>query len=294
MEYSLNQLQAFVATVEEGSFKAAAIKLNKSSQVVARFISMMEDSCNVLLFERRVRQLHLTEEGNKLYRHAKRMMLESEKLDAQLASFDQRLPNSFTVAIDNYLSSEAITHCYLEVLKEFPNIDLIVKSGDTTQVMDWMKSGEAEVALVFSPLTQFEGLQEMVAFNFSMSEVASSAIVASGAVLTQEEQRDMMQIVPEFIYDFGHEKRYVFSDRTIIGTGFDELVAMLQVGAGWARVPNFKVQRLLEDGVLNEFYSEGSTPVSWHAMLYYPNEEQLSLAADVFIERVMRLKEIIE
>ncbi|GAM78174.1 hypothetical protein JCM19241_4879 [Vibrio ishigakensis] len=69
---------------------------------------------------------------------------------------------------------------------------------------------------------------------------------------------------------------------------------MLQAGAGWARVPSFKVQRLLEEGVLSEFYAEGSTPVSWHAMLYYPNEEQLSLAADVFIERVMRLKEIIE
>lgn len=294
MEYSLNQLQAFVATVEEGSFKAAAIKLNKSSQVVARFISMMEDSCNVLLFERRVRQLHLTEEGKKLYRHAKRMMLESEKLNAQLASFDRQLPNSFTVAIDSYLSSEAVTQCYLEVLEEFPNIDLVVKSGDTTQVIEWMKSGEAEVALVFSPLIQFEDVQEMVAFNFSTSEVASSNVVSAGAVLTQEQQSDMTQIVPKFIHDFGHEKRYVLSDKTIICTGFDEVVTMLQAGAGWARVPSFKVQKLVEAGVLNEFYAEGSTPVSWHAMLYYPNEDQLSLAADVFIERVMRLKDVIE
>lgn len=225
MEYSLNQLQAFVATVEEGSFKAAAIKLNKSSQVVARFISMMEDSCNVLLFERRVRQLHITEEGKKLYRHAKRMMLESEKLNAQLASFDRQLPNTFTVAIDNYLSSEAITQCYLEVLKEFPNIDLVVKSGDTTQVTDWMRLVKLKSHWFFLPLTQFDDMQEMVAFNFTTAEVASSDIVSSGAVLTEEEQSDMMQIVPKFIYDFGYEKRYVLSDRAIICTGFDEALA---------------------------------------------------------------------
>ncbi|PCD89054.1 LysR family transcriptional regulator [Vibrio mediterranei] len=294
MDYSLAQLQAFVATVEAGSFKAAAIKLGKSSQVVARLVGMMEDSCSVLLFERQIRQLQLTEEGKKLYRYAKRIILDSEKLNAQLASFDQQLPNSFTVAIDNYLSSEPITQCYLDVLSEFPSIDLVVKSGDTSQVIDWITSGQAEVALVFSPLSQIEDVQEMVAFNFPTTEVASSRLVSAGAVLTQEEQNDMTQIVPQFVYDFGHEKRYILSDNTISCTGFDEVLSMLKAGAGWARIPNFKASKLIDEGVLNEFYTEGSTPVSWHAMLYYPNENQLSIAADVFIERVMHLTEIIE
>lgn len=291
MEYSLNQLQAFVATVEEGSFKAAAIKLNKSSQVIARFISMMEDSCNVLLFERQVRQLHITEEGKKLYRHAKRMMIESEKLNAQLKSFDEQLPNAFTVAIDNTLTCSAVAECYLSVLIEFPTIDLKILSGDTKQVIEWVKSGKAEVALAFSPLASIEGVQEMVAFNFATSEVASASQVANEAILTQEEQANMLQLVPQFIYDYGHTKRYIFSDRTIVCNGFDEILTMLQTGVGWARLPKYKVHHLLKQGKIHEFRTEGAIPVNWHAMLYYPHESQLSLAADIFIERAISLND---
>ncbi|GAL31586.1 transcriptional regulator LysR family [Vibrio maritimus] len=291
MEYSLNQLQAFVVTVEEGSFKAAARKLNKSAQVIARFISMMEDSCNVLLFERQVRQLHVTEEGKKLYRYAKRMMLESEKLDAQLKSFDEQLPYAFSVAIDNSLSCAAVARCYLSVLSEFPTIDLKIMSGDTKQVIEWVKSGEAEVALAFSPLTPIEGIQEMVAFNFATSEVASSSLVANEAVLTQEEQVNMTQLVPQFIYDYGHAGRYISSDKTIVCNGFDEILTMLELGVGWARVPKYKVHTLLKEGKVHEFRAEGSVPVNWYAMLYYPHESQLSVAADIFIEKAISLNE---
>ncbi|WP_446618643.1 hypothetical protein, partial [Vibrio alfacsensis] len=65
----------------------------------------------------------------------------------------------------------------------------------------------------------------MVAFNFPTTEVASSRLVSAGAVLTQEEQNDMTQIVPQFVYDFGHEKRYILSDNTISCTGFDEVLS---------------------------------------------------------------------
>ncbi len=293
MEYSLAQLEAFVVTVEQGSFKGAATRLGKSSQVVARLISMMEDSCNVQLFERQVRRLVITDEAQKLYRHAKRIMLEADKLNVQLASFERKLPHSFTLAIDNTLSCPEVTECYLAVQEEYPTLDLKVLSGGTVQVLDWIKSGEAEVALAFSPLEPVEGIQDLTAFNYNTAEVASPALVKRGEVLSQDRQIEMTQIVPQFIYDYGHEQRYVQSDKTIICNGFDEMLTMLCAGAGWARVPGFKVRHLLESGVLHDFVTEGSIPVSWHANLYYPNEENLSLAGDGFIERVLRLNKLI-
>ncbi|GLP96181.1 LysR family transcriptional regulator [Paraferrimonas sedimenticola] len=294
MEYSLAQLQAFVATVEEGSFKAAALRLDKSSQVVARFISMMEDSFDLKLFERQVRRLEITEEGRKLYPHARRILLETDKFDAQLSSFERELPNTFTLAIDNTLSSRQVTECYYSVVKEFPTVDLKVLSGGTSQVLDWVKSAQVEVALVFSPVSTIKGLQDMVAFNFQTIEVAAPQLVGRGEVISQQRVADMTQIVATFVYEMGLDNTHVQGDKVITCNGFDEVVSLLLAGAGWARVPAYKVKHLLDSGALHEFVVEGAVPVNWHASLYYPDDKPLSLAADLFVANVHRLNDVID
>ena len=62
MDFSLAQLQDFLLTYETGSFKSAAIKSGKRSQVIAKLVATLEESSDVLLFERHARRLDVTGE----------------------------------------------------------------------------------------------------------------------------------------------------------------------------------------------------------------------------------------
>ncbi|MFC6573627.1 LysR family transcriptional regulator [Pseudomonas brassicacearum] len=57
---SLDQLRTFVAAVDEGSFSAAARKLNRVQSAVSGWVSGLEDQIGVTLFDRSGRFPKLT------------------------------------------------------------------------------------------------------------------------------------------------------------------------------------------------------------------------------------------
>ena len=60
---SLDQLRAFIAAVDEGSFSAASRKLLRSQSVVSETISNLEEQIGVRLFDRSGRYPKLTPAG---------------------------------------------------------------------------------------------------------------------------------------------------------------------------------------------------------------------------------------
>ena len=57
-------LQAFVAVVESGSFTAAAERLNADKSAVSRRVSALEDRLGAQLLRRTTRTLTITDTGN--------------------------------------------------------------------------------------------------------------------------------------------------------------------------------------------------------------------------------------
>src|SRR5476649_1869788 len=60
---SLDQLRAFIGSVDEGSFSAAARKLRRSQSVVSDLVSSLEAQMGVRLFDRMARYPTLTPPG---------------------------------------------------------------------------------------------------------------------------------------------------------------------------------------------------------------------------------------
>lgn len=85
----IRQLAVFAKTVECGSFRKAALALQLSPSVVSYHISRLELRLNTALLYRTTRNLSLTNEGEKVYASAQRMLAEAE--------------NSFTVLSPNPL-----------------------------------------------------------------------------------------------------------------------------------------------------------------------------------------------
>ena len=70
----IKDLRYFVAVYEEGGFARAGILLETVQSNVSARIRRLEVALGVQLFERHRRGVQATEKGEKLYRHAKRVI----------------------------------------------------------------------------------------------------------------------------------------------------------------------------------------------------------------------------
>jgi len=151
--FSVEQLQAFITTVETGSFSAAARSLNKVQSVVSQHIINLEVDCNTLLFDRSGRYPILTEAGEKLLPHAQAVNDQHQRLKNSALSLTDNTPKEITIALDEGISFKLIAGIISKLQDEFPNITLEFLSASSPDIIDMLKNEKALTGIVFSELT---------------------------------------------------------------------------------------------------------------------------------------------
>ena len=81
MNFSIEQLLAFVTVYDQLSFSKAAVKLNKHRTTIGQVITNLEDQLAVSLFERVGRSVKPTEDGHHLYHYAKQTIEQARTFD---------------------------------------------------------------------------------------------------------------------------------------------------------------------------------------------------------------------
>src|SRR5258708_24310253 len=80
---SLDQLRAFIAAVDEGSFSAAARRLHRAQSAVSELVSNLEAHIGVQLFDRTERYPKLTQAGVLLVADARTVVANVDVLKAR-------------------------------------------------------------------------------------------------------------------------------------------------------------------------------------------------------------------
>jgi LysR family transcriptional regulator, cell division regulator len=80
----IKDLRYFIAVYEEGGFARAGVVLETVQSNVSARIRRLEIALGVQLFERRRRGIVVTDKGEKLYRHAKRVIALVDETPAAL------------------------------------------------------------------------------------------------------------------------------------------------------------------------------------------------------------------
>ena len=144
ISFDWNQVRAFLATAEEGSFSAAARALRTTQPTVGRQISALEGALGLTLFERSVRGLRLTDSGRDLLDHV-RAMGEAATLISMVADGKSQEVSGEVVVTATDLLSAAILPAILAPLRESaPGIRVrIVSSNDLRNLMQ----READIAI---------------------------------------------------------------------------------------------------------------------------------------------------
>jgi DNA-binding transcriptional LysR family regulator len=105
VSFDWNQVRAFLATAEEGSFSSAARALKTTQPTIGRQISELETHLGVTLFERSVRGPVLTESGAELLDHVRAMGAAATLISTVADGQSQQVSGVVTVTATDLMSA---------------------------------------------------------------------------------------------------------------------------------------------------------------------------------------------
>jgi DNA-binding transcriptional LysR family regulator len=121
---SLDQLRAFIAAVDEGSFSAGARKLHRSQSAVSELVSNLEAQIGVVLFDRSERYPKLTPAGVLLLADARSVVTNVDLLKARAKGISGGLESELAAVVDVLFPIEAIAESATEFRDRFPRTPL--------------------------------------------------------------------------------------------------------------------------------------------------------------------------
>lgn len=121
---SLDQLRAFIAAAEEGSFSAAARKLRRAQSVVSELVSGLEGQIGVTLFDRSGRYPVLTRQGAVLLADARGIAAGLDGMKARAKGMAAGLEPELSAVVDVLFPIHAITEAAKEFREKFPAVPL--------------------------------------------------------------------------------------------------------------------------------------------------------------------------
>src|SRR4249920_336329 len=117
---SLDQLRTFIAAVDEGSFSAAARKLNRVQSAVSGWVGSLEDQIGVVLFDRSGRFPKLTPEGVLLLADARHIVSGVDTLKARAKLMASGLESELAVVVDVFVPTAIVAATAKAFASRFP------------------------------------------------------------------------------------------------------------------------------------------------------------------------------
>ena len=136
ISFDWNQVRAFLATAEEGSFSAAARALKTTQPTIGRQISALEDALGVTLVERSVRGLGLTQPGRDLLDHVRAMGEAATLISMTADGQSQAVRGLVTVTATDLMCAAVLPAVLAPLRQSAPGIRVrLVSSNDIQNLM---------------------------------------------------------------------------------------------------------------------------------------------------------------
>lgn len=127
---NLEQVEAFAAVAELGSFAAAAARIGRDASLISRRVSMLEARLGTRLLSRTTRQVALTEAGAAYLKRVQAVLDELASADAEAADHGQVVWGSLRVALPNTFGKRWIAPLLPGFIENYPELHLDLKFSD--------------------------------------------------------------------------------------------------------------------------------------------------------------------
>jgi DNA-binding transcriptional LysR family regulator len=260
---SLDQLRAFIAAVDEGSFSAGARKLRRAQSAISELVSNLEGQIGIALFDRSARYPKLTPAGTLLLSDARSVVANVDHLKARAKGIAGGLESELSAVVDVLFPIEGITGSAKEFRDRFPRtpLRLYVEAlgGAYKPVIDGRCSLGVVGSLPLMPPSMTAERLEGV--EIVMVAAREHPLAALEGVVTKAELTKHVQLVLTDRSELSEGREFgVLSPLTWrLGDLFAKHAFLLS-GLGWGGMPLHAVKRDLVEGRLVVLSIEDMTP----------------------------------
>jgi DNA-binding transcriptional LysR family regulator len=148
---SARALRCFLTVVKTGSVRAAADRLRTAPSAVSRQVNEIERQLGHRLFERKARGMQLTEPGEAVAEHARRVLEEQDLLSEKLNNLQSIGQSQIRVCCGDGFIADLMENGLRSFSSIYPNFRFIVELGGTDHILASLSDGEADIGLAYSP-----------------------------------------------------------------------------------------------------------------------------------------------
>jgi DNA-binding transcriptional LysR family regulator len=256
---SFDQLRAFIAAVDEGSFSAAARRLRRAQSAVSELVSNFEAQIGVQLFDRTERYPKLTPAGVLLVADARSVIANVNVLKTRAKGISGGLEPELSAVVDVLFPIEAISESALEFRSRFPRtpLRLYVEAlgGAYQPVIDGRCSLGVVGSMPDAPASM--STEPLQAVDMIMVASRDHPLAAIAGVIPRSELQKHVQLVLTDRSELTRGREFgVMSPLTWRLSDLFSKHSFLLKGLGWGGMPLHTVKRDLDDQKLKKLLIE--------------------------------------
>jgi LysR family hydrogen peroxide-inducible transcriptional activator len=165
---TLTQLEYILAVAKFRHFGRAAQSCFVTQPTLSTQIQKLEEELEVSIFDRSQNPVEITTEGKIILDQAHIIIEEQKKLISLVKLERQEISGDLKIAVIPTLSPYVVPLFVYEIKKKFPQITLSISEHHTEDIIQMLKKGETDVAILVTPIDE-PTLQETPLFNETFS-----------------------------------------------------------------------------------------------------------------------------
>jgi DNA-binding transcriptional LysR family regulator len=142
------RLTVFREVATLGSFTAAAKSLRYTQSAISRQVAALEDDLGVALFDREARGVRLTEEGRALLTHAEAVLDRLDVARREITALRDVDGGRLRVGAFPTAGAVLVPHAMVAFQRDFPNVEISFSDGLSARLVDRLRAGELDVAVL--------------------------------------------------------------------------------------------------------------------------------------------------
>ncbi|WP_342358762.1 LysR family transcriptional regulator [Terrarubrum flagellatum] len=162
-----NALRYFIAVAEQKSLRAAGDLLHISQSALSRQIMNLENELGAPLLERLPRGIRLTSAGELFLTYARQGVGEFDRLRSEVSALQGLYRGTIRIAAPEAFMQMALPDCICDFRRRYPGVNIIVKLGTTSAVVNDVRDGHVDFGIAFNPaldaeVTRFHEIPERI------------------------------------------------------------------------------------------------------------------------------------
>jgi DNA-binding transcriptional LysR family regulator len=256
---TLDQFLVFVTIIEEGSFAAAARRLNRAQSAITYTIRKLEEQSELALFDRSPYRPALTEAGRAMLPRARRILDDVADWRLQTCGIARGLEAELTLSVVSYAPASLLSRVLGAFNGTFPFVEIRLMTETLDEADQALRDGIADLGLLVERrptdfIRRVCGRVELVAVAAPSHPLGRVAENFSAAIL-----RDHTQLVVSTLPEKGDGRDYgVHAANRWRVNSLQAKYDLILAGVGWGSMPRSRVEEDLAAGRLVEL-----KPDSW-------------------------------